>query len=300
MSIALCSSSGSRVDDVGEDAALGRLVDVGGVLGRQQRDHWAGGFADDLRDQLECMLGVQAEADQGDVGPLSRGYCPDLLDGDLARDHLVPEPCDDLGEQLESLALLVCDQHAQVPDLVLPHPHRKFSASGVRSSTKKPDVDTPHPRVRRASLPCCCELCREGRGPGRLPELRRARGIQHQRSERGAPGSYPAAVSELWEGPPARDRRSLEHRRDGELGPACLWPMAMLGHSQIGVRLWCGRRRPSDGSCHPVAHPPGSRWVRAAGSGKRALAPGREAVRGDGRCFGEPERRRTASARATH
>jgi hypothetical protein len=68
-------------------------------------------------------------------------------------------------------------------------------------------------------LPCWRELCQEGRGPGRLPQLWGTRRIQHQRSERAAPGSYRAAVSELWEGPRARRRRRLEHRRDGELGP---------------------------------------------------------------------------------
>jgi hypothetical protein len=44
------------VEDVREDAALRSFMDVGGVLRRQQRDHRAGGLADDLADQVECVL----------------------------------------------------------------------------------------------------------------------------------------------------------------------------------------------------------------------------------------------------
>ena len=47
---------GGGVDDVGEDAALGRLVDVGGIPCREQRDHRAGGFVDDLADQFERVF----------------------------------------------------------------------------------------------------------------------------------------------------------------------------------------------------------------------------------------------------
>jgi hypothetical protein len=39
MSIALCSSSGGAVDDVGENVALGGFADVVGVAAREQRDH---------------------------------------------------------------------------------------------------------------------------------------------------------------------------------------------------------------------------------------------------------------------
>ena len=62
---------GAGVDDVGEDASFGRLADVGGILGREQRDHRAGGFVDDLADQLERVLGGEAEPDERDVGMLS-------------------------------------------------------------------------------------------------------------------------------------------------------------------------------------------------------------------------------------
>ena len=110
---------GAAVDDVGEDSSLGGFVHVGGVLRGQECDHGAGGLADDLGDQLEGVLGVQAETDEGDVRPLAGGDRADLLDLDLAGDHLVPEPGHDLREQLESLALLVGDQDAEMPDLVV-------------------------------------------------------------------------------------------------------------------------------------------------------------------------------------
>jgi hypothetical protein len=59
----------------------------------------------------ERVLGVRAEPDQRDIGPLSRGHRPDFLDIDLARDHLVSEPGRDPGEQLEPIPLLVGDQY---------------------------------------------------------------------------------------------------------------------------------------------------------------------------------------------
>jgi len=84
------------------------------------------GLADDLRYQLQRMLGVQAEPDQRDIGPLSGGHRPDLFHVDLAGDHLVPEPGHDLGKQLEPLPLLVRDQYPQVPDPILSHRHKQM------------------------------------------------------------------------------------------------------------------------------------------------------------------------------
>lgn len=104
---------GGGVDEIGEDAALGRFADVGRVLGGQERDHGAARLADDLLDQLERVLRGETEPDQGDVGSLPRGHCGDCRDVGLAGDHLVPEPRDDLGEQLEPVPPLVRDQDAQ-------------------------------------------------------------------------------------------------------------------------------------------------------------------------------------------
>ena len=60
------------------------------------------------------MLGGEPEPDERDIGPLPRGDRSDLPDVDLAGDHLVAEPGDDLGEQLEPVAALVRDQDTQV------------------------------------------------------------------------------------------------------------------------------------------------------------------------------------------
>ena len=89
---------GAGIDDVGEDAALGGLADIGGIPRREQRDHGTGCFVDDLGDQVERVLGAQAEPDERDVGVLSRRYGADLPDVDLAGDHLVTEAGHDLGE----------------------------------------------------------------------------------------------------------------------------------------------------------------------------------------------------------
>ena len=109
------------VDDVGKDAALGRLMDVDGIARREQRDHRAGGLADNLSDQLECVFGGESEPDERNVGVLCRGDPADCLDVDLASDHLVAEPGDDLGEQFESVASLVGDQDPEMGDSVLGH-----------------------------------------------------------------------------------------------------------------------------------------------------------------------------------
>jgi hypothetical protein len=55
MSIALLPVLDVGVADVGEDTSLGRLADELRVAGVQQDDHRAGGCADDLVDQLECV-----------------------------------------------------------------------------------------------------------------------------------------------------------------------------------------------------------------------------------------------------
>ncbi len=112
---------GAAVDDVGEDAALGGFVDVGGIVGVEDRDHGAGGFSDDLRDQFQRVLGARSEPDEGDVGALAGCGRADFLDVDLACDHVVSEPDHDLREQFEPVALLVGDQDAQVLEVGIGH-----------------------------------------------------------------------------------------------------------------------------------------------------------------------------------
>ena len=105
---------GGRVDEIGEDAAFRRLPDICRILGGEQRDHGAAGLLDDLLDQLERMLRRETEPDKRDIGVLPRGHRGDRRDVDLAGDHFVPEPGDNLGEQLEPITPLVGDQDAQV------------------------------------------------------------------------------------------------------------------------------------------------------------------------------------------
>ena len=61
---------GIVIHDVGEDTALRSLVHVSRVVCGQQSDHGAGGFTDDLGDQVERVLRIQPEPDEGRVWPL--------------------------------------------------------------------------------------------------------------------------------------------------------------------------------------------------------------------------------------
>jgi hypothetical protein len=110
-----------RVDEAGENTAPGRRAHKGAVLGREQRNHRTTGQLRDLLDQHERALRVESQLDQGQIGLFPRiqgGDCPDV---DLADDHLVSEPGDNLGDQLSPLMLLVGDQHPQLLELVLHH-----------------------------------------------------------------------------------------------------------------------------------------------------------------------------------
>jgi hypothetical protein len=79
------------VADVGEDAALGGLLDEVGIGRVDQDDHRTGGLLDDLLDQLQGVLGALAESHERDVGSLPGGHRPDVVDLDLAGDHLMPK-----------------------------------------------------------------------------------------------------------------------------------------------------------------------------------------------------------------
>ena len=76
---------------------------------------------DDLLDQVERVLGALAEPDERDVGSLPGGHGPDVLDLDLARDHLVSERGDDRRDQRQAILPLVGDQHAQMLGLAIAH-----------------------------------------------------------------------------------------------------------------------------------------------------------------------------------
>ena len=109
------------VHEVGEDSSFGRLPDISRILRREQRNHGTAGFADDLLDQLERVLRGEAEPYECDVRVLSRRHCSHCRDVDFSSDHLVPEPTDDLGEQLQAVAPLVRDQDAQALNFTLDH-----------------------------------------------------------------------------------------------------------------------------------------------------------------------------------
>ena len=61
------------IDDVGEDADLGGVVDEVGIFDVEQRDDRAAAFLDDLADQPERVLGALIEADDRDVGQVIGG-----------------------------------------------------------------------------------------------------------------------------------------------------------------------------------------------------------------------------------
>ena len=52
---------------MGEDAALGGLLDEVGIARVEEGDHGAGGFANDLVDQVERVLRALSKADERDV-----------------------------------------------------------------------------------------------------------------------------------------------------------------------------------------------------------------------------------------
>jgi len=103
-------------DDVnfGHEATVSKVGDDQLCMATSERGHRAGGLADDLVDQLESMLGVLAEPDQRDVGSLPRGNGSDVLDIDLARDHLVAEGDDERADERESGLSLIGDQDTEM------------------------------------------------------------------------------------------------------------------------------------------------------------------------------------------
>jgi hypothetical protein len=84
------------------------------------------------------VLGVQAELDERDVGPLPRGRCPDLVDLGLARDHLVSEPGNDLREHLEPLEPLIRDQDTELLHLFLGHEGLRRKATNAEDTHAEP------------------------------------------------------------------------------------------------------------------------------------------------------------------
>ena len=70
--------------------------------------------ADDPVDQFQSVLRALPEADEGHIRALSGGRGADILNVDLACDHLVSEANDDRCDERQSVLALVGDQDAQV------------------------------------------------------------------------------------------------------------------------------------------------------------------------------------------
>jgi hypothetical protein len=70
---------------------------------------------------FERVRGGWPEPDERDVGSFAGGHGTDVLDVDLARDHLVPEGHDERRDQRQTVLALVGDQHAQMLGLTVAH-----------------------------------------------------------------------------------------------------------------------------------------------------------------------------------
>jgi hypothetical protein len=79
-SIELCESSTSASDMWGEHATLGRFLDERGIGCVQQHDHRARCLADDLADEVQCVLGAVAQSDQRHDRPLASCDRADIFD----------------------------------------------------------------------------------------------------------------------------------------------------------------------------------------------------------------------------
>jgi hypothetical protein len=114
-----------------------------------ERDHRVGGLVDDLLDQVERMLGALAQADDGDVRPLARRHCSDVVHLDLARDHVVPERGDNRRDEGQAILALVRDQNAHVLGLAVAHsapPASVRPAGGSSLAAASRDVPFRFPR----------------------------------------------------------------------------------------------------------------------------------------------------------
>src|SRR5215213_6763777 len=96
-----------------------------------EQDHRAERLMDDLLDQHESMLGALAEAHERDVRPLAGRDDSDLVDVDLARDHLMPEVRHDRRYESQPIAPLVRDQHAEVLCFPVAHSLFKYPFQGL-------------------------------------------------------------------------------------------------------------------------------------------------------------------------
>ena len=81
----------SCVADVGEDPETGRLVDESAILHIEDRDDRARRLTDDRADELEGLLGVLSDDDEGNVGQRRDGHSPDGSEVCSLADDVVTE-----------------------------------------------------------------------------------------------------------------------------------------------------------------------------------------------------------------
>ena len=112
----------------------------------EQDDHRTGGLLHDLLDQVERVFGALAESDKRDVRPLPGGDGPDVLDIDLACDHLVPECGDDRRYRHKVIRSFVRDQYAQMFGFPMGH-YAPSPGEGVCTRS-------PAPSMRLATQDC--------------------------------------------------------------------------------------------------------------------------------------------------
>ena len=105
---------GRVVLDVGEDAALGGLVDERGVVALEHCDHGAVCLAHDAIDQLERVRGAVAEAHERNVRVFAGCERADLGDVRRSGDDGVPKPGHERRHERDAILPLVRNQNAQM------------------------------------------------------------------------------------------------------------------------------------------------------------------------------------------
>src|SRR5664279_1004179 len=120
------------IADLGKHATLGRFFDEAGIGSVQENYDRAGGFADDLVDQLKRMLRALSQTDQRDIGSLAGGDRADVLNVDLTGDHLVTKGDHDRRDQRQAILSLVSDQDAKM-----------LRRAGVRDAIHQPNSKSP-------------------------------------------------------------------------------------------------------------------------------------------------------------
>ena len=158
----------------------------------EQDDHRARGLVNDPVDQVERVLRAAAEPDERHVGALPGRDLADVLDLDLACDHLVSQGDHDRGYLCETVLSLIGDQDAQA-----------LALTGDIGGYQYLPAPRPEPggcalfRLR-------CSGRRDGRRTARTSDVRIG-------DDRASPSSATTRGTNL----------SLAHRRDGgTLSPA--------------------------------------------------------------------------------